>query len=485
MRMQFHTVDRESSGAWRMTFQVVTAALLGIAGMLTMVDLAQPSRAVAESASPAGSNAAAMLVYPSDTITYRVYLPLALNQYPTNSVMGAQFYGHLGPSTGLTHAIESRVHWLRFPVSWSDVEPVNTTPDNYQWADLDASVQAMWNTDINAVFTLGDNPAWAALKPGGPVTNTADLEEFVGAIVARYPSIRYWEIYNEPDALQRFGTKGSVYAATLASLYPVIKSANPSAQVVLGGLAMDWFIDQGGPFDRDFLRDVLASCSGACFDVANFHYYPYFRGHWETYGRDIIGKANFVRQTLAAYHFTRPLFATESNWPSASNWGSPELAARYVPKVYARSLAAGLSATMWYAMLDADSSNPGLLDSTTPGALTPRLSYQAYQVLTLRMSNAKYLGVSPVSDLLEGYQFSASGKRIDLYWYDCPLVKAPLYDGPRDCDDVAVLRIPASRVGVIDKLGAQVIKNDGDDGAADGKVTLNVGSSPIYIDYAP
>jgi hypothetical protein len=193
-----------------------------------------------------------------------------------------------------------------------------------------------------------------------------------------------------------------------------------------------------------------------------------------------------VRQTLAAYHFTRPLFATESNWPSASNWGSPELAARFVPKVYARSLAAGLSATMWYSMIDADSSNPGLLDSVTiPGVLTPRLSYQAYQVLTLLMSDAKYLGVAPVSDPLEGYQFSASGKRLDLYWYDCPLVKTPPYDGPRDCDDVAVLRIPASRVGVIDKLGAQVIKNDGDDGVADGKVTLNVSSSPVYIDYTP
>lgn len=486
MRIQCHTVDRQASGAWRMILKLATTALLGMAGLLAMIDLAQPSWAVAGPANPAGSNAAARLIYPSDTLTYRVYLPLALNRYPTNSVMGVQFYNRLSPSTGFTRAVESRVGWVRFPVTWSQVEPVNTTPDKYQWADLDASVQAVWNTDINAVFTLGDNPAWAALKPGGPVTNTADLQEFVGAVVARYPAIRYWEIYNEPDALQRFGTKGNVYGAMLTSLYPVIKSANPSAQVVLGGLAMDWFIDQGGPFDRNFLRDVLANCAAPCFDVANFHYYPVFRGSWETYGRDIIGKANFVRQTLAAYHFTRPLFATESNWPSASNWGSPELAARYVPKVYARSLAAGISATMWYAMVDADSSNPGLLDSVTiPGVLTPRPSYQAYQVLTLLMSDAKYLGVAPVSDPLEGYQFSASGKRIDLYWYDCPLVKTPPYDGPRDCDDVAVLRILALRVGVIDKLGAQVIRHDGDDGVADGNVTLNVGSSPVYIDYTP
>ncbi len=390
-------------------------------------------------------------------------------------------YGSLSPATGFTHAVESRAGWVRFPVIWAAVEPSNTTPANYNWANLDASVQAVQASGIQAIFTIEVNPAWAAAKPGGPVTNTADLQEFVGAVVARYPSIRYWEIYNEPDSLQRFGTKGSAYAALLANLYPLIKSANPSAQVVMGGLGMDWFIDQGGPFDRNFLTDTLKNCTGTCFDVANFHYYPFYRGTWESYGRDIIGKAKFVSQTLVAHHFVRPLFATETGWPTGSDWGGVELAARFVPKSFARALAAGLSATVWFSMLDADSSDPGLIDDYN----TPRPSYIAFQVLTSLMNGAKYLGVASVSDPLEGYQFLAFDKRLDLYWYDCPLVKAPPPGGPVDCSNTATLKVSASRVGVIDKLGVQSIKNDGDDGVVDGKITLTVGSSPIYIDYNP
>lgn len=477
--------ERSAPGK-RVLARLAAVALFGLAAVFVLGGLAQPSAASARPAAPVQPSLGAEAVYPSNAMTYQVYLPVVLHGHPISSTFGLQFYGSLSSARGFSHAVASRAGWVRFAVDWHLIEPANTTPDNYNWAGLDASVRAVQASSMRAIFTIEGNPTWAASKPGGPVTNTADLREFVGAVVARYPSIRYWEIYNEPDSKQRFGTQGAAYAATLSGLYPIIKAANPAAQVVFGGLALDWFIDQGGPFDRYFLANVLANCHGTCFDVANFHYYPAFRGNWEPYGRDIIGKANFVRQTLATYHLSRPIFATETGWPAGSTWGSPELAARYVPKTFARSLAAGLSATVWFAMLDADLSYPGLLDSTTiPGSLIPRPAYYAFQTLAKLMTDVKYLGVAPVSDPLEGYQLSVPGKRIDVYWYDCPQVKAPTSDGPRDCTDTAALSVLAVRVAVIDKLGGQSIRLDGDDGVADGRVTLNVGSSPIYIDYNP
>lgn len=471
----------------RVLVRLTAIALLGVAVLLVLGGLVQPSAANARAMAPVRLRFGAEAFYPSSVMTYQVYLPAVMHRYPISSTFGVQFYDSLSSAGGFTHAIESGAGWVRFPVIWSLIEPANTTPGNYNWAQLDASVQAVRTSSMRAIFTIEGNPTWAASKSGGPVTNPADLQEFVGAVVARYPSIHYWEIYNEPDHKQRFGTQGAAYAVMLNGLYPIIKAANPSAQVVFGGLAMDWFIDQGGPFDRYFLANVLANCQGTCFDVANFHYYPAFRSSWEPYGRDIIGKANFVRQTLAAYHFSRPIFVTESSWPTGSTWGSPELAARYVPKAFVRSLAAGLSATVWFAMLDADLSYPGLLDSTTlPQLLIPRPAYYAFQTSTKLMADVQYLGVAPVSDPLEGYRFSVPGKRIDVYWYDCPLVKAPpVPDGPRDCTDTAVLSVLALRVAVIDKFGVQSIRLDGDDGIADGRITLNVGSSPIYIDYNP
>jgi len=190
---------------------------------------------------------------------------------------------------------------------------------------------------------------------------------------------------------------------------------------------------------------------------------------------------------LATYGYTRPVISTETGWPSASFWGSSELQARYVPKAYVRGYAAGLPLAIWYAMIDADSSNPGLLG---PG-LMPRPSYAALQTVASRLGPARFVRTIPITETgspnLEGYQFSApglsGGKRLDVYWYDCPSVSSG--SPPVDCDDVAPLRIAAARVARIDKLGTRLIVDDTDDGYRDGFVTLGVLSSPIYIDYEP
>ena len=423
------------------------------------------------------------------TMTYQTYLPLITRNYPRLSVMGAQMYSLISPRTGFTLVTEARMSWVRFQVNWSTIEPQNTTPENYQWTSLDASLATAQGAGVQTILTIEGNPPWAASSPGGPVTNTADLVEFVSAVARRYPFVQYFEMYNEPDNISRYGLKGDQYAQMLKAVYPAIKAANPGAQVVMGGLGLDWFIDQYGAFDRGFLSATLQVCGTApCFDVANFHYYSFFRSQWEPYGRDIIGKANYVRQVLAAFQLVKPLMATETTWPSVPVWGGPEIAARYVPKAYARSMAANLSATIWFALLDATPDQPGLLDSTsTPGMLIPRPAYDAARVAIDRLSGAKYVQTitqTGASSPIEGYQFTtAEGKRLDVYWYECPSMVT--MTPPQDCENVAPLKIAASRVAKIDKFGNTTIVLDEDDGYRDGWITLGVLSSPIYIDYAP
>ena len=76
-------------------------------------------------------------------------------------------------------------------------------------------------------------------------------------MAARYPQVKYWEFYNEPDNIfSAFGDKGKQYAAMLNAVYPSVKAANPAAQVVLGGIALDWF--SSGVYDQNFLADVSA-----------------------------------------------------------------------------------------------------------------------------------------------------------------------------------------------------------------------------------
>jgi streptogramin lyase len=431
-----------------------------------------------------------LVAHDYDPLMYKIRLPIVMRDYDaTLPPFGVQMYGSVN-SAGFPQMVQAGVKWVRIPVSWSEIEPVNTTPGNYQWASTDMSVQTATDSGVHLIMYIDSNPTWAAQWPSGPVHDPADLQEFVHALVARYSQVDYWEFYNEPDSLYRFALNGAGYAAMLQSVYPVVKSANPNAQVVMGGLALDWFIDMNGTFDRHFLRDVLQNCSGPCFDVANFHYYPYWRATWESYGHDVIGKAAYVRQQLATYGYSRPIICTEASWASGGvNWGSVELQARYVPKLYVRGFAAGLPVVNWFAWIDTDSTYSGLLG---PG-LVPRPSYTAYQTLTSLMSQARYVRSIPPSETgstrVEGYQFSVPGlgerKRLDVYWYECPTMASSR--PPKDCGDTASLAIRASRIAKIDKLGGRVILNDAADGRTDGRVTIpgGVGSSPIYIDYEP
>jgi len=441
---------------------------------------------------------------------YTTYLPLvALNDGAPPPLFGVQMYGTVTYTTGLSEVAAAGARWIRAPISWDSAEPVNCTPDQYNWAAIDAQVRALTDEGIEPLLTLGGNPSWAAIYPMGPVTDLADLQEFMGALVERFDGdgykdapgssvVRYWEIYNEPDAVSEdaaatggyalFGYNGAGYAELLDAIYPVVKAASARAQVVLGGVAHDHFDYEGGGFDPDFVDDVLSNCTGPCFDVMNFHYFPFYRIRWETYGRDVIGKADYLRSKLSGYGFDRPLMCTETTWPSASVWGSEALQPRYVAAAYARGAAAGLVLQNWYAWKDVDSSLPGLLDS----GLQSKPAYYAYQTLTAQLGQSRY--VRPLTEEetgggnIEGYVFSVPGangrERLDVVWYDCPgYLEMP----PQDCPSGTsqTMMVPVSVLWIVDLYGNSSVQYDASDGVIDGHVALEIWPDPVYVKYNP
>ncbi len=311
--------------------------------------------------------------------------------------------------------------------------------------------------------------------------------------------MRYWEIYNEPDNANEvgaehggysyFGNRGAEYAALLDAIYPIMKAASSRAKVVFGGIAHDNFESTGGAFDDEFVDDVLSNCAGPCFDVMNFHYFPFYRWRWEPYGKDVIGKTNYLRSVLARHGFDRPLMCTETTWPEASFWGSPHLQSRYVVAGLVRGKAAGLVLQSWYAWRDVDSSMPGILTND----LEPKPAYFAYQTVAKQLDGATYLRMMTPAETgdvnVEGYTFSVpeAGRldRRDVVWFDCPSYHTT--PGlPADCPGASrTMRVPASVVLVTDLLGVSTQVKDGDDGRADGLVEVKITPDPIYIDYTP
>jgi hypothetical protein len=262
-----------------------------------------------------------------------------------------QFFGSLGAGSGLRDLVTAGARWVRVPVVWATVEPTDTTPANYDWTAVDETVSNAAHGYVNLVLTISGQPSWAAEYPMGPPYDPADLVEFVAALSERYDGdgvddipgsyrVRYLELYNEPDNCDTvnaasggwgyWGHNGAGYAALLQQVYAAVKAVSPETDLVLGGLALDWFEEQGGIFDDEFLDDVLAACQGHdCFDAVNFHYYPFFITTWEPYGPGIIGKTAYVRQRMAAYGFDLPVICTETSWAgrvfttASSSWPLP------------------------------------------------------------------------------------------------------------------------------------------------------------------
>jgi hypothetical protein len=124
---------------------------------------------------------------------------------------------------------------------------------------------------IGDLFTI---PSWIAACQGAatPPTRcgTDDLSAY-GSMVAQIvahsdPVIRDWEIWNEPDTAEFFAGSPEQYAQMLRVAHDAIKTIDPQANVLLGGIS--------GVSGMGWLAQVFATPgvdAEHAFDIANIH----------------------------------------------------------------------------------------------------------------------------------------------------------------------------------------------------------------------
>ena len=344
----------------------------------------------------------------------------------------------------------AQVSWARWPVGWGGIEPTRTTPAHYTWTGTDASLLAASAAGIRVIGTIDGNPAWAAQFPSGPIdrAGNAAFVGFVGELVERYdgdgrldapgsPIVDYWEFYNEPDngdelAAQYggsiWGDHGAEYARLLCDAYPAIKLASPNAKIVLGGLAYDYFEEEGGVFVRRFLDDVLVAGGGRCLDFMNFHYYPFFESRWMPYGPGLSGKANYLRSKLASYGFgSLPFVITEAGHHSNAypeQPSTPEIQSAYVVKLFTQAISSNIQTMIWFSWYDLSGywAATGLLTTS----LEPKPSYTAFRVARNKLGASQFqrrLTTAEVgSSDVEAYLFRKSNP-IYVVWVDGAAVR--------------------------------------------------------------
>src|SRR5579864_2305444 len=168
------------------------------------------------------------------------------------------------------------VRWVRAGIGWEQIE---AKKGQWFWNSADLIVQSAKNHHINLVWLLGNTAPWDSNNNdwNGVPKDLSDpnghFVQFVQQLAGRYSQdVHYWEIRNEPNLeYQWHGTSADLYATYLTQAYTTIKSIDPTAQVIFGGL--------GGevPQEVSWFKLVIASLKsrGALlpFDVLNFHVY--------------------------------------------------------------------------------------------------------------------------------------------------------------------------------------------------------------------
>ncbi|HKE27878.1 MAG TPA: glycosyl hydrolase [Bryobacteraceae bacterium] len=202
---------------------------------------------------------------------------------------------------------------------WSDIEP---TEGNWQFAVYDALVKRATDADIPILGILAyamKRVATAATDLQGdpwalsycPPDDIDQFATFVGTVVARYPQVLYWEVWNEPNTTYfwRPSPDPGRYVELLKASYAAIKGANPQAVVVLGGLSPGTGNGQVNTMSASsFLETVYQDGGENYFDAVGFH--PYNDGvSPDLY---LAGYVNSVHDVMTQYgDANKKLWVTE------------------------------------------------------------------------------------------------------------------------------------------------------------------------------
>jgi hypothetical protein len=147
--------------------------------------------------------------------------------------------------TFITNFKQLGVGIVRLPFDWKTIEPQQ--PGQYDWTLTDRLLQRLNDEGFEIVAEFVTIPVWASNNPQECAKSdiecefnpayTAQFEKTVETVARRYPFIRHWEFWNEPEQWPNAGRKVEVYGKWLTHFYQAIKKVDPTIQVAATSLA--------------------------------------------------------------------------------------------------------------------------------------------------------------------------------------------------------------------------------------------------------
>src|SRR4051812_41393890 len=218
----------------------------------------------------------------------------------------------------------------RIMIEWGVLEPKRNV---FAWASLDIYYRAMDTLGIRPLVALTGSPAWArdpacglSRCPQSPA-HDGDYQNFVRALVARYPHLAGLEVMNEPNLSEWWPNASPArYADILKAAYAGAKSANASIPVVTAGLSPNGNIPPG-----QFLNEAYRAGIKGHYDKLGFH--VYVGGTLQSVAPDVKTEMSTVRNVRDEHGDNAPYWITETGFAS-------EGASQYSSAVYSEDMQA-------------------------------------------------------------------------------------------------------------------------------------------------
>ena len=308
---------------------------------------------------------------------------------------------------------------------WTQLEPGF---ENYYYPVLDQMIATSTSALETFLFNIPiHNNLWSL--PSGSDTHVPEqilvrLYNLCTNLVNRYSGVvHYWEIWNEPDNGNFWNNEHPAsgipnareYLQFLQVAYTAIKKADPTASVVLGGIAFPYNSNS-----NSWLDQFLSQGGGNYFDIMNIHIY----GDVGTTGfvGYIPATATFntamttTRSKMSAYGISsKPIWITELDSTGstyAAGGTTAQDQARYLTESFTQVLSTtNVQRVIWHALQDCGGEDFGMFGSTG-GAKLASEAWQAYQ--------AQLLGFTPQGQITNNgfidYQFNSGATTKFVVW---------------------------------------------------------------------
>ncbi len=160
---------------------------------------------------------------------------------------------------------------VRVTLNWSTIEQ---SRGRFDWDRSDALLSAIRDGGLTPLVTLWGTPAWAngGRSSAWAPTSASSFAAFARAAATKYPWVRRWLIWNEPNQSRWLRpTSATVYVTRLLNPgYAAIRGVVPQAKIAGGSTAPR--AGRGGVSPIAFLRTMARA--GARLDAYAHHPYP-------------------------------------------------------------------------------------------------------------------------------------------------------------------------------------------------------------------